>query len=230
MAQTVLINFGDLYGYDHKDLPTVVTDGTDPLGIGMIGQNFIWSCLDFKADSPDFATHTYNVSQDPSVLVAGIWGSTIVDPADRLVILNAVKNIFFNHQSAILADTTGAGYNDTPGTAFQLANWYIIETYVEGIWDTVLDQTAIDNILAWNGGSTTMMKASENPLLTAYIESSLIAAPIGTEVYFLSQSSDSTYQDVIFFLIPEPSSIILTSAFGVAGLLWTQRRRVARAS
>lgn len=222
-AQTVDISFGNLYGADHFNDPTTVTGGTG-IGASLIGSSFIWVCLDDTSTSPDNASFTFNVGTTEAALGTGIWNGTITNMDHRNAILTGVKNMFYNYEFDIIADISGDGNNNTPGTAFQVATWYLTQGYINNVWNGTLDNTAINNLLTWNGGGN-YLQASAN----SWIEDMLLSATDGTAAtgreMYLASSTDpgSPVQGVALFTVPEPGSALLIAACGFLILL--RRRR-----
>jgi hypothetical protein len=223
-AQTIDISFGNLFGANHLNDPTSVTAGSG-LGASLAGQNFIWVCLDDSSDSPDNSSFTFNVGTTEPVLGTGIWNNSITNLAHRNAILAGVKNMFFNFESQIFADITGDGTNNTPGTAFQMATWYLTEGYMNNIWNGTLDSTAIANLLGWDGGGS-YLPASSNAWLADMLNSATDGtAALGREMYLASSpDSNSLYQGVALFAVPEPGTALLISACGFLLLLKRNRR------
>ena len=223
-AQTVDLSFGNLYGADHFQDPNTVTGGTG-IGASLVGQNFLWVCLDQNALSPDNAAFTgWAISTDSSALTTGIWDTVITTPSHRDAILTAVKNMYYNYESQLIADISGDGSNNTFGTAFQMASWYFTTGYENSIWNGTLDSTAISNLLAWDGGGGALLPASGFSLITDMLNASLdgtLAA--GRDFYVASPGSPSTYQGVALFVVPEPGSALLIASCGI--LLILRRRR-----
>lgn len=223
-AQTIDLTFGNLYGSDHFNDPNTVTGGTG-LGAGLAGQTFLWACLDQEALSPDNTAFTnWTVSTDSSSLTTGIWGNIITNPSHRDAILTAVKNMYYNYESQLIADISGDGLNNTHGTAFQIASWYFTTGYENNIWNGTLDSTAISNLLAWNGGGGLLLPATGFSLITDMLNSSLDGTlASGREMYLASAGGTSPYQGVALFVVPEPGSAMLIASCGL--LLILRRRR-----
>lgn len=224
-GQTIDVSFGNLYNSNHVLDPTFVTGGTG-LGTSLVGETFLWVCMDITIPSPDNSSHTFNIGTDHTALSTGIWGqATLADIAAREAITGGVSNMFFTYQSELLGDISGDGFNNTPGTAFQMATWYLANGYENNVWNGVLDATAVADLIAWDGGGF-LMTASGNSWVVDMLNASLnSAASVGQTTYFASAASDSNIQSVAMFMVPEPGSLLLVSLSG--GWFFLRRRRVA---
>jgi hypothetical protein len=222
-AQTADITFGNLFGADHFNDPTFITGGTG-LGASLAGNSFIWVCLDDTSTSPDNTSVTFNIGTTEATLGTGIWNSTITNISHRNAILTGVKNMFYNFEFDIIADISGNGTNNTPGTAFQVATWYLTQGYINNVWNGTLDTTAINNLLTWNGGGS-YLQASTNSWVADLLNSATNGtAATGREMYLAgSADSNSPIQGVALFNVPEPGSALLVMAYGM--LFLVRRRR-----
>jgi hypothetical protein len=222
-AQTIDLSFGNLYGADHFNDPTTVTGGTG-LGASLIGSSFIWTCLDDTSTSPDNASFTFNVGTTEAALGTGIWNSTISNVDHRNAILSGVKNMFYNFEFDIITDISGEGNNNTPGTAFQVATWYLTQGYINNIWNGTLDNTAINNLLAWDGGGNYLPASTNSWVEDLLVSSTNGTAAAGREMYLASSTDPgSPLQGVALFTVPEPGSALLIASCGFLFLL--RRRR-----
>lgn len=224
VGQAVDIAFSNLYNANHIIAPTLVTDGTG-LGSGLVGEKFLWVCLDSSTLAPDNRGLTYSIGTDQSALTAGIWGSgALADLAAREAIVGGVSNMFFTYQNELLADISGDEDVNTAATGFQMATWYLANGYENNVWNGVLDATAISDLIAWNGNGF-LMTASENSWVVDMLNASLnSAASVGQTVYYASPTSDGDFQSVALFMVPEPSSWLLV---GLSGGWFLLRRRRA---
>lgn len=224
-AQTIDITFGNLFGANHFNDPTTVTAGTG-IGAGLTGREFIWVCLDDTSLSPDNSSQVFQVGTTDAVLTTGIWNSTITTPAHRSAILSGVKNMFYNFEFDIINDITGEGDNNTPGTAFQMATWYLTQGYINNVWNGTLDTTAINNLLTWDGGGMYLPASANSWVSDMLLSATDGAAAAGRDLYLASPSTGSPLQGVALFTVPEPGSALLIASCGF--LLLLRRRRWSR--
>jgi hypothetical protein len=225
-GQTLDISFSNLYNADHILAPTLVTGGTG-FGSDLVGEKFLWVCLDFTTASPDNRSLTFNVGTDESALTAGIWGQgSLADLSARQAILAGVSNMFYTYQSELFTDITGDELVNTAATGFQMAAWYLANGYENNIWNGVLDATSINSLIAWDGGNF-LMPASSNSWVADMLLATLNTAPPGSPtVYYASPTGADSFQSVALFLVPEPSSCLLV---GLSGGWFLLRRRRALA-
>jgi hypothetical protein len=221
-GQTIDVEFSNLYNADHILAPTLVTGGTG-FGSDLVGEKFLWVCLDFTTVSPDNQSLTFSVGTDESALTSGIWGQgSLADLSARQAILAGVSNMFYTYQTELFADITGDSLVNTAATGFQMAAWYLANGYENNIWNGVLDATSINSLIAWDGGNF-LMSASENSWVNDMLLAALNTAPPGSPtVYYASPTGGDSFQSVAMFLVPEPSSCLLV---GLSGGWFLLRRR-----
>jgi hypothetical protein len=226
-AQSIEVEFGNLYGADHHSNPTTVISGTGALGAALENKSFYWVCLDVGLPSSDLNTLTYSVSTDVASLSGGLWSSDLTDSVTRESIIQGITNMYYMYQESILEDTLGDGGNDTAGTGFQVAIWYITRGYQEGIWSGTLDSVAIGALKGW----------TENEFIsptTGWVSDMLNATQVNQDQdqIFLASYSSNEYQPVALLpyspiTIPEPGAMILLSGAG-ALTLFRRRRDVGQ--
>lgn len=203
-AQDVLqIRFGELYGNDHSTTSqTEVISGTGSVGTALEGNTLYWVCLDLGTTEPTAgAVATYTLLDSATGLDGGLWGSDITDEASMNSIGRAVSNMFSFYKDDLLTSLNGNGSNNTAGTAFQTATWYLTEAYSANVWSGTINQQAIDNLIAWNGGGYLMAaQTPANTWLRDMLQATIIDAP-QQQVFFANPNAAGGSQWRFYHLI-----------------------------
>jgi hypothetical protein len=212
-TSTVDVQFGGLYANPISS-PTIVVSGTGVFGDDLTtGSHLYWVCLDSVQESPGNQLAIYDVSTDPSVMQAGIFGPGGFDADARGAVIQATTNMFYAFQDQLL-NTPGNSYN----RAFQEAVWAV--TYGYRVWGESgpLTSDVIDTVM-----TNYAPYIEEDPLIGDFLLSALTTPTGSSTVYFGNPTNDSSLQPVMFFPIPEPSTLTLASMLGV--FLISRRRR-----
>ncbi|HEY1081746.1 MAG TPA: PEP-CTERM sorting domain-containing protein, partial [Prosthecobacter sp.] len=170
---------------------------------------------DNAQDAPANQLISYDVSNDPSILQAGSFGSGGFDADARGAIVLAVTNMFYAFEDELINTPTNE-YT----SAFQRAVWGV--TYGYRVWGQSgpLTSDVIDTIIT-NYDSF----IQDEPLIEDFLLSALTTPTGDSTVYFGNPTNDPTLQPVMFFpvaAVPEPSAFVFAS---ILGLLFVSRRR-----
>ncbi len=209
---TIEVDFGGLRANPISS-PTIVISGTGLFGDDLTtGSQLYWVCLDNAQDSPGSQLATYDVSTDPSIMQTGIFGSGGFDADARGAVVQATTNMFYAFQDQLL-NTPGNAY----ASAFQRAIWGV--TYGYSVWGESgpLTSDVIDTVIT-NYDSF----IQDEPLIEDFLLAALTTPSGDSTVYFGNPADDSSLQPVMFFPVPEPSTLTLAS---VLGLFFISRRR-----
>lgn len=213
-TSTIDVNFGGLYANPNSS-PTIVISGSDSFGDDLTtGSYLYWVCLDSVQDSPGGQLQTYDVSTDPSIMQAGIFGSGGFDSDARGAVIMATTNMFYAFQNQLV---NTAGPENAYNRAFQEATWAV--TYGYRVWGQSgpLTSDVIDAVM-----TNYAPYIQDDPLIGDFLLAALTPPTGDTSVYFGNPTNNPSLQPVMFFAVPEPSTLTLAS---VLGLFLVSRRR-----